>query len=172
MQHDSKDEETKERKLEHDIEIHKKQVPSIPSFLLIAQLVLHPWFWIYIWILRNETKTETYLFKEIKVNTVSLLFSDKEISLLESSRDSGNVHGGRGGRGGFSHYWICKGTKVGYCGRLLSADPPNEIGARTCRWSFDILLFVRVDEINHSKYRGYGTRKWPLTLKIVNSFPS
>ena len=41
---------------------------------------------------RNFTNMETYLFKEIKVNTVALLFSDKEITFLETCGDRGNVH--------------------------------------------------------------------------------
>jgi len=45
--------------------------------------------------IRNRSTKQTYLFEEIEVNTVSLFFSDKEITLLETGGDSSNIHGDR-----------------------------------------------------------------------------
>lgn len=50
----------------------------------------------------------TYFFKEIEVNTVSLLLSDKEVALFKASGDSSNVHWFR-----FSHCFIDNGARHG-----------------------------------------------------------
>ena len=44
--------------------------------------------------LQNIQQNKTYLFEEIEINTISLFFSNKEISLLESGRDSSDIHCG------------------------------------------------------------------------------
>ena len=40
----------------------------------------------------NTITTTTYLFKEIKVDTISLFLSDKKVSLFETCRDSCDIH--------------------------------------------------------------------------------
>ena len=61
----------------------------------------------------------SYLFKEIKVDAVSLLFSNKEIPLLETSRDSSDIHWARSFKNYKSFVVHCKDSLC-YLGKRLN----------------------------------------------------